>query len=82
MKEVEALWSALCMWPQNIRVTLNYLCRISCVSGNFNLMLQQAKRIMVCLSRHQARPIVIELIKDLQVRLVGRSLLRSHFRCL
>lgn len=66
IKEVEALWSALCVWPQNIRVTLNYLSRMTCVSGNLPLMLQQAKRIVLCLSRSQARPIVTELIKDLQ----------------
>lgn len=67
IKEVEALWSALCVWPQNIRATLNYLGRLTCVSGNLPLMLKQAKRIMLCLSRNQARPIVTELIKDLQV---------------
>lgn len=56
------------MWPQNIRVTLNYLGRLTCVSGNLTLMLAQAKRIMTYLSHYQVRPIVTELIKDLQVR--------------
>lgn len=71
IKEVEGLWSALCLWPQNIRVTLNYLGRLTCVSGNLSLMLIQAKRIMMYLCRYQARPIVTELIKDLQVRLLS-----------
>lgn len=64
---MEHLWAALCTWPGNIRTTVNYLARLTCVAGNMPLMLQQAKRIMVCLSRRQATAIVAELITELQV---------------
>lgn len=64
---MEDLWCALCTWPQNIRVTINYLSRMTSVMGNMSLMLQHAKRIIVCFSRSQARCIVHELINDLSV---------------
>ena len=67
VKEVENLWCALCTWQCNIRIALNYLARLTCVSGNVALMMQQAKRIAVCFSRSKAKPIVTELIKDLKV---------------
>ena len=67
LKEIEDLWSALCTWPQNIRSTLNFLARLTCVSGNINIMLQQAKRIMVCFSRTKPTSIVSELMRDLRV---------------
>ena len=70
LKEVENLWCALCTWPSNIRITLNYLARLTCVAGNTPLMLQQAKRIMVCFGRRQARAIVSELMKELQVLVI------------
>ena len=66
--EVESLWSALCTWPSNIRVTLNYLARLTCVSGtNPNFMLQQVKKIVVCFSKVEPARVVSELIRDLQV---------------
>ena len=71
LKEVESLWCALCTWPQNIRTTLNYFAHLTCVSGNMTLMLQQAKRVMVCFSRNQAMTIVSELMRDLQVQACG-----------
>lgn len=74
VKEVESLWCALCTWQCNIRITLNYLARLTCVSGNVALMMQQAKRIAVCFSRSKAKPIVTELIKDLKVS-------AQHFNC-
>ena len=67
LKEIEDLWSALCTWPQNIRSTLNFLARLTCVSGNITIMLQQAKRIMVCFSRTKPTSIVAELMRDLRV---------------
>ena len=67
LKEIEDLWSALCTWPQNIRSTLNFLARLTCVSGNLSVMLQQAKRIMVCFSRTKPASIVSELMRDLRV---------------
>lgn len=66
-KEVEDMWCALCTWTHNIRVTINYLTRLTYVVGNMSLMLQQAKRIVVCFSRSQPRCIVNELINDLNV---------------
>ena len=68
LKEIEDLWSALCRWPQNIRSTLNFLARLTCVSSNLHLMLQQAKRIMVCFSRTKPTALVAELMRDLRVR--------------
>ncbi len=65
--EVESLWCALCTWTRNIRVTINYLARLTYVMGNMSLMLQQAKRIVVCFSRSQARCVLSELISDLNV---------------
>lgn len=41
VREMESLWAALCTWPANIRVTINYLARLTCVAGNLHLMLQQ-----------------------------------------
>ena len=43
MPEIESLWCALCTWPTNIRVALNYLAQLTCVAGNLSLMLQQAR---------------------------------------
>lgn len=65
--EVERLWSALCSWQANLRITLNYLARLTCACGNLGVMVQQAKRVMVSFSRSHASAIVAELIKDLQV---------------
>lgn len=76
LREVEGLWCALCTWPQNIRATLNYFAHLTCVSGNMTLMLQQAKRVMVCFSRNQAMTIVSELIRDLQVQYASWSVYR------
>ena len=73
LKEVESLWCALCTWPQNIRATLNYLAHLTCVSGNVTLMLHQAKRVMVCFSQRQTATIVTELMRDLQVCVLGRG---------
>lgn len=66
-KEVESLWSALCTWAHNIRVTINYLARLTHLVGNVSLVLRQAKRIVVCFSRSQSSCVVSELIKDLNV---------------
>ena len=44
MPEIESLWCALCTWPTNIRVALNYLARLTCVAGNLSLMLQQVRQ--------------------------------------
>ena len=79
-REVEGLWSALCTWPSNIRVTLRYLARLTCVAGNLSLMLRQAKRIAVCFSRQQAQAIVSELISELKVSCV--RCLQSEIMCL
>ena len=65
---MERLWSALCSWNSNLRITLNYLARLTCASGNVAVMVQQAKRIMVSFSCSRASAIVAELIKDLQVQ--------------
>lgn len=65
--EVEQLWSALCSWHTNLRITLNYLARLTCVCGNVGVMVQQAKKIMVSFSRTHPSAIVAELIRDLQV---------------
>jgi len=67
-KEVENLWCALCTWRHNIRVTINYLARLVHRVNNVPLVLQQAKRIVVCFSRSQSTCVVNELIKDLNVR--------------
>ena len=40
-EEIEHLWTALCTWPTNIRVAINYMARLTCISGNLPLMLQQ-----------------------------------------
>lgn len=66
-KEVEDLWCALCTWTHNIRVTINYLARLTYVLGNMSLVLQKAKRIVVCFSRSRPHCIVNELINDLNV---------------
>ena len=66
--EVEGLWSSMCSWPSNLRVTINYLARLTCSCGNMAAMVQQAKRIMVSFSRRHASAIVAELIRDLQVQ--------------
>lgn len=66
---MEDLWCALCTWTHNIRVTINYLARLTYVVGNMSLMLQQAKRIIVCFSRSQPRCVVNELINDLNVKM-------------
>lgn len=70
--EVERLWSALCSWPTNLRITLNYLARLTCASGNVGVMVQQAKKIMVNFSRTHPSAIVAELIRDLQVHMKCR----------
>ena len=76
--EVESLWSALCTWPSNIRVTLNYLARLTCVSGtNPTFMLQQVKKIVVCFSKVEPARVVSELIRDLQVHAQGSIFLSS-----
>ena len=62
------LWSALCSWRSNLRITINYLARLTCACGNMAAMIQQAKRIMVSFSRSHSSAIVAELIRDLQVR--------------
>ena len=67
MQEVETLWGAICSWPGNLRVTLNYLARLIYVSGNLGVMVVQAKRIAVSLSRSKASLLISELIRDLQV---------------
>ena len=61
------MWSALCSWQNNLRITINYLARLTCACGNMGAMIQQAKRIMVSFSRGHASAIVAELIRDLQV---------------
>lgn len=68
---MERLWSALCSWPTNLRITLNYLARLTCASGNVGVMVQQAKKIMVSFSRTHPSAIVAELIRDLQVCMSG-----------
>ena len=65
--EVEGLWSALCSWQNNLRITINYLARLTCACGNMAVMVQHAKRIMVSFSHSHASAIITELIRDLQV---------------
>ncbi|CAI8040481.1 Protein furry homolog [Geodia barretti] len=64
--EVEGLWSALCSWQNNLRITINYLARLTCACGNMAVMVQHAKRIMVSFSHSHASAIITELIRDLQ----------------
>ena len=51
----------------NLTSVTVYLVRLMCEAGNMPLMLQQAKRIMVCLGCMQATGIMAELIMELQV---------------
>ena len=75
MMEVEDLWCALCTWPQNIRVAINYLARLTCVTANTSLMITQAKRVMVCFGHAKSNHVVTELVKDLQsVELISADL--------
>ena len=79
--EVERLWSALCSWQNNLRITINSLARLTCACGNMSAMVQQAKRIMVSFSRTHATAIIVELIRDLQVHVLGSGCIVMMYEC-
>ncbi|KAG7313541.1 hypothetical protein JYU34_000685 [Plutella xylostella] len=64
-KEIEELWSTLCMcWPNNLKVIIRYLVIISGMAPNE--LLPYAKRVVLYLARSRSERLLDEMMTELQ----------------